>query len=194
MMPLRLTGGALALDGAADPALPPAILRGEQAAFTELYEQHAEQVWNFAFRLTGSWAEADDLLSVVFLTAWRRRRDMRLVEGSALPWLYVVTTNVCRGERRRRARLRRALPRLLSRDAPDHAQRVVERDAAAGRLARVLAAVDDLPRAQREAVQLCLLGETRVEDAADILGITVHSVQSRLHRARARLQQAVTEE
>ncbi|MFI5937790.1 RNA polymerase sigma factor [Actinoplanes sp. NPDC051494] len=190
----------MALDGADRPAgnsdtlLHPAILRGEQAAFTELYEQHAEKVWNFAFRLAGSWAEADDLLSVVFLTAWRRRHDMRLVDGSALPWLYVVTTNVCRGERRRLARLRRALPRLISRDTPDPAQRVVERDAAADRLTRVLAAVDGLPRAQREAVQLCLLGDTRIEDAADILGITVHSVQSRLHRARIRLQQTVTEE
>ncbi|WP_305787894.1 RNA polymerase sigma factor [Symbioplanes lichenis] len=177
-----------------DAALRDAILAGDRVAFTELYEQHGEKVWNYAYRLTGSWTEADELLSVVFLTAWRRRQDLRLVHGSALPWLYVVTGNVCRSERRRAARLFKALPRLLTREAPDHAERVVERDAASLRLTRVLAAVDQLPHALREAVQLCLLGGTPAEDAAQILGITVHSVQSRLSRARARLQRSVPEE
>jgi RNA polymerase sigma factor (sigma-70 family) len=170
------------------------VLAGDRVAFTALYEQHAESVWNFAYRMTGSWAEADDLLSAVFLTAWRRRRDMRLVSGSALPWLYVVTANIRRGERRRFVRLRRALPRLVSRDTPDHAEQVAERDAAAERLRRVLLAVDRLPRAQREAVHLCLLGGTAVEDAAQILGISVHSVQARLNRARGRLHDIVTED
>ena len=187
-MPFRITTAVP--DSAGDLSM----LAEDQAAFTKLYEQHAEQVWNFAYRLTGSWTEADELLSSVFLTAWRRRRDMRLVSGTALPWLYVVTTNVCRGERRRLARLFRAMPRLLVRDVPDHADRVAERDAAADRLAAVLAAVDELPRALRESVQLCLLGGVSVEDAAQILGITVHSVRSRLNRARARLHQTVTED
>ncbi|WP_310376517.1 RNA polymerase sigma factor [Catenuloplanes atrovinosus] len=178
----------------AEAELRDAILAGDRAAFTELYEQHAEKVWNYAYRLTGSWSQADDLLSVVFLTAWRRRRDLRLVGGSALPWLYVVTGNVCRRERRGMARFLKARLRLLTPAAPDHADRVVERDAAAARLAQVLAAVDRLPRALREAVQLCLLGGASAEDAAQILGITVHSVQSRLSRARARLHQSVPEE
>jgi RNA polymerase sigma factor (sigma-70 family) len=178
----------------ADAELRDAIMAGDRAAFTELFEQHAEKVWNHAYRLTGSWSEADELLSLVFLTAWRRRRQMTLVAGGALPWLYVVTGNVCRGERRRVARLAKALPRLLSRQDPDHAERVVERDAAAERLVRVLAAVDRLPRAQREAVQLCLLGGTSPEDAAELLGITVHSVQSRLSRARAQLTRSVPED
>ncbi|WP_051570506.1 RNA polymerase sigma factor [Cryptosporangium arvum] len=58
----------------------------------------------------------------------------------------------------------------------------------------MLAAVDDLPRAQREAVQLFLLGETSVQDAAQILGISVHSVQSRLARARGRLNRMTAQE
>lgn len=175
-----------------EPTVAP-VMADDHRTFTELFERHAEAVWNYAYRLTGSWAEADDLLSVVFLTAWRRRRDLRLVRGSALPWLYVVTGNVCRSERRRLARLLQALPRLLVRDSTDHADRLAEQDAASHRLRLVLAAIDDLPRSQREAVRLCLLGGTPVEDAARILGITAHSVNSRLHRARTRLHE-LTEE
>ncbi|XVU28181.1 RNA polymerase sigma factor [Actinoplanes sp. CA-054009] len=178
------------LPGGVETAAGDGLLVSDQVAFTALFERHAEQVWNFAYRLTGSWAEADETLSVVFLTAWRRRREMRLVDGSALPWLYVVTTNVSRSERRRLARLFQALPRLLVRDSPDHAERIVERDAAADRLARVLAEVGRLPRTQREAVQLCLLGGTSVADAAKALGISEHGVRTRLNRARARLAKA----
>lgn len=177
-----------------DEELWPHICAGHHGAFTVLYERHAEAVWNFAYRLTASWSEADDLLSVVFLTAWRRRRDMRLVHGSALPWLYVVATNVCRGERRRLARLFRAMPRLLAPDTPDHAERLAEHDAAERRLRRVLAAIHHLPRTEREAVQLCLLGGTPVEDAAAMWGISASSVHSRLTRARARLHRFVTED
>ncbi|WP_306204530.1 RNA polymerase sigma factor [Actinoplanes sp. RD1] len=177
-----------------DEALWPLITTGHHEAFTILYERHAEAVWNYAYRLTASWSDADDLLSVVFLTAWRRRRDLRLVHGSALPWLYVVTVNVCRGERRRLARLWRALPRLLGPDTPDHAERLVEQDTAGRRLRRVLAAVDRLPRAEREAVQLCLLGDTPVEDAAAMWGISPSSVHSRLTRARTRLHDLVPED
>jgi RNA polymerase sigma factor (sigma-70 family) len=179
---------------ASDEELRPLIAAGHHEAFTALYERHAEAVWNYAYRLTASWSEADDLLSVVFLTAWRRRRDLRLVRGSARPWLAVVTVNVCRGERRRLARLWRALPRMLGPDAPDHAERLAEHDAAGQRLRRVLAAVGRLPRAEREAVQLCLLGGTPVEDAAAMWGISPSSVHSRLARARTRLHDMVPED
>jgi RNA polymerase sigma-70 factor (ECF subfamily) len=192
--PLDGGGNLAAPPDASDTALSGSVRTGDHAAFTELYERHAEAVWNFAYRLTGSWSEADDLLSAVFLTAWRRRRDIRLVRDSALPWLFVVTSNVCRSERRRLARLFRALPRLLSGEVPDHAEQVADRDAATERLARVLAAVERLPRSEREAVRLCLLGGTSTDDAAQMLGISVHGVRSRLHRARTRLQQILTED
>jgi RNA polymerase sigma-70 factor, ECF subfamily len=158
--PLDGGGNLAAPPDVSDTALSGSVRAGDHAAFTELYERHAEAVWNFAYRLTGSWSEADDLLSAVFLTAWRRRRDIRLVRDSALPWLFVVTSNVCRSERRRLARLFRALPRLLSGEVPDHAEQVADRDAATERLTRVLAAVERLPRSEREAVRLCLLCPT----------------------------------
>ncbi|UQU61745.1 sigma-70 region 4 domain-containing protein [Couchioplanes caeruleus] len=105
-----------------------------------------------------------------------------------------MTSNVCRGERRTTARFLRALPRLLLPPAPDHAERVAEHDAAERRLRNVLAAVEELPRAEREAVRLCLLGGTPVEDAAAMWGIAPSSVHSRLARARARLSRLVVED
>lgn len=160
----------------------------DHSAFTELYERHAQAVWNYAYRLTASWATADDLLAQAFLKVWRRRADVRLVKESALPWLYTVTSNVASDERRRSGRFLRVLPKLArDEQAPDHADHIVQRSADQDRLRRVVDAIAKLPRSERDAVEVCLLGGTSTADAAELFGISEVSVRSRLSRARARL-------
>ncbi|NBH10111.1 RNA polymerase sigma factor, partial [Amycolatopsis sp. SID8362] len=94
-----------------DRALWDRAAEGDETAFGELFERHAEAVWNHAYRLTGSWAAAEDLTSNTFLTAGRRRADVTLVRDSALPWLYTVAGNAARdeyrGAKRRRLLLRK---------------------------------------------------------------------------------------
>jgi RNA polymerase sigma-70 factor, ECF subfamily len=84
---------------------------GDHAAFTALFERHASAVWNHAYRLTGSWAMAEDVGANTFLAAWRKRREVTLVRDSALPWLYAVAGNLVRNEHRRSGRFLRALRR-----------------------------------------------------------------------------------
>ncbi|EOD69271.1 RNA polymerase sigma factor [Amycolatopsis vancoresmycina] len=167
---------------------------GDEAAFGELFERHAEAVWNHAYRLTGSWAAAEDLTSHTFLIAWRRRADVALVRDSALPWLYTVAGNAARDEHRgakRRLRLLRKIP-----DAPvvsDHADAVAERLDGERRLREVVAAVRTLPKAQREVVELCLLGDLSAADAAALLSVAEVTVRAHLSRARARLRTLLEE-
>ncbi|MFJ1761946.1 RNA polymerase sigma factor [Amycolatopsis sp. NPDC088138] len=162
---------------------------GDEDAFGALFERHAEAVWNHAYRLTGSWSGAEDLTSTTFLTAWRRRADVTLVRDSALPWLYTVAGNAARDEFRgakRRSRLLRRIP-----DPPvvsDHADAVAEQLDGEQRLRQVVEAVRTLPRAQREVVELCLLGDLSIGDAAALLTVAEVTVRSHLSRARARLR------
>ncbi|MEV7091511.1 RNA polymerase sigma factor [Amycolatopsis sp. NPDC051045] len=172
-----------------DRALWDRAAGGDEAAFGELFERHAEAVWNHAYRLTGSWAGAEDLTSTTFLTAWRRRADVTLVRDSALPWLYTVAGNAARDEHRgarRRLRLLRKIP-----DAPvvsDHADAVAERLDGEQRLREIVEAVRTLPKAQREVVELCLLGDLSAADAAALLSVAEVTVRAHLSRARARLR------
>ncbi|MCP9487145.1 MAG: hypothetical protein MSC30_14950, partial [Gaiellaceae bacterium MAG52_C11] len=46
---------------------------GDADAFGLLFERHSDAIYNYCFRRIGDWAIAEDLLSVVFLEAWRRR-------------------------------------------------------------------------------------------------------------------------
>jgi RNA polymerase sigma-70 factor (ECF subfamily) len=167
---------------------------GDRAAFGELFERHAEAVWNHAYRLTASWSQAEDLTSGTFLLAWRKCAEVHLIRDSALPWLYTVAGNLARDERRGSARFLRALHRVPN--APveaDHADDVAHRVDGDARMVRILAAVRSLPRAERQAVELCLLGELPTADAAELLGVAEVSVRSRLSRARAKLRTKLEE-
>jgi len=80
--------------------------RGDADAFTVLFERHADEIYNYCFRRIGEWSVAEDVLSIVFLEAWRRR-DKELPPGKVLPWLYGIATNVVRNRRRSELRLHR---------------------------------------------------------------------------------------
>lgn len=87
------------------------------------------------------------------------------------------------------------MPKLAHREpAPDHAERIAEDSDAEDRLRRTIAAIATLPRGERDAVEVCLLGGTSTADAAELFGISEVSVRSRLSRARARLTQIIQEQ
>jgi len=167
--------------------------RGDERAFGLLYDRYAEAVWNHAYRLTASWSTAEDLTSATFMTAWRRRAEMTLVRDSALPWLFTVAGFLARSEFRRKARFTRLLHRMPRNEVQrDHADDVAESLDHEARLREVLEAVERLPRAEREAVELVLLGELSTAQAAEALGVAEVSVRSRISRARTRLRKQLS--
>lgn len=161
---------------------------GEPEAFGLLYERHARAIYNYLFRRCGNWSVAEDLTSVVFLEAYRRRREAGIAEGKVLPWLYGVATNVVRNQRRS---LRRHAETLRRVPPPDPelgiAGLAADRIDAERQMQRVLAALQQLPESDKDVLALCLWSELSYEDAAAALGIPVGTVRSRLSRARARL-------
>jgi RNA polymerase sigma-70 factor (ECF subfamily) len=157
-------------------------------AFGELYERHAQVVFAFCARRTGDLALAEDLTSVVFLEAWRRRRSVRLRSESALPWLLGTAHNVVRNQRRSLRRHRAAVLRLSTNEvSPGGEEEVIARVDAQRALSAALLAVARLPQEQQDVVNLVLWSGLSYEDAAQALGVPVGTVRSRLARARAAL-------
>src|SRR5215472_13917582 len=103
-------------------------------AFGQLFERHANAVYTYCFRRTGSWSAAEDLTSVVFLEAWRKRREVRLTGESVLPWLLAVANNATRNAERSIRRYERLLARLpppeLVPDVADDAARRADEEGA----------------------------------------------------------------
>ncbi|WP_212746891.1 sigma factor [Sinomonas gamaensis] len=57
-------------------------LRGKGASFGALYDTHRDLVFNHAYRLCGNHHNAEDMMASAFLERWRRRKDVRVVEGA----------------------------------------------------------------------------------------------------------------
>jgi RNA polymerase sigma-70 factor (ECF subfamily) len=166
---------------------------GSGSAFGALFDRHAKAVYNHCFRLTASWSAAEDLTQSTFLQAWRKRDAVRLEHDSALPWLLAVATNVTRNHRRGMHRRLRLAGRVPAEHATaDHADDVAARVDDERRMAEVLEAVRRLPRAQREALALCIWSGVSYSDAARVLGITQSSVRARVSKARDRLSRLLS--
>ena len=179
---------------ASDAGLWSRGLEGEGAAFGVLFDLHRDRVFRHAYRLVENRPDAEDVTATAFLELWRRRADVRLVDGSVLPWLLVATTNVARNVRRAARRHRRLLDVLpRSENTPDVAHSFLNAhpmDAIDHRLALGLRSLN---AADLRLVALVMLEGYTVADAAVVLGLTPAGTKTRLHRARIRMRAAMGE-
>jgi RNA polymerase sigma factor (sigma-70 family) len=167
---------------------------GDPDAFRELFDAHVRSVYNHAFRLTGNWSVAEDVVSLTFLEAWRLRGrlDVSADAGSLRPWLLGITTNVARNVRRAARRHEGAVARLPSAEVvPDFAEEVTTRIDDRERLALALTALAALRQPEREVLALCVWSGLDYAEAAEALGIPIGTVRSRLSRARKKLVKLV---
>lgn len=164
-------------DDEADWAL---AVRGEGEAFGRVFDRHRERVRRHSLRLVPAVGDAEDVIATTFLEAWRKRDDVRFVDGSMLPWLLVTATNVARNLSRSHRRHRILLERLPAPTPhPDHAESFDDGPASAA--LRQLSALD------QHVLILCVLHDLSESDAATALGVATGTVKSRLSRAKARL-------
>ncbi|MFE4058288.1 RNA polymerase sigma factor [Streptomyces sp. NPDC059096] len=171
------------------------VRAGDREAFAALYEEYARAVYNHAYRLTGDWTAAEDVLSEAFLAAWRTRHAVEPEGDSLRPWLLGIATNKARNANRGTGR---RLAFLARRPAPEPVADFA--DAAAGRvddtrrLAAVRRALGGLRRQEREVLALHVWSGLDYTETAEALGVPVGTVRSRLSRARNRLRHLTDEQ
>src|SRR5215831_15037346 len=104
------------------------VRAGDPDAFGTLYDECARAVYNHAFRLTGNWSAAEEVVSLTFLEAWRLRGRVEPDGGPLRPWLLGIAGNVARNLSRAASRHRAAMARLPPPPAvPDFADELAGR-------------------------------------------------------------------
>lgn len=156
--------------------------------FQALYAEHHARVYAYAVSRVGRQL-ADEVVSEVFLVAWRRLAD---VPAPALPWLLTVARNTASSQFRGSARQRsisaemRAWVTEAELSEPDVADAVSER-------LSVLTALAALPEADRELLTLVAWHGLKPNEAARVVGCSTATYFVRLHRARRRLERAMAD-
>ncbi len=161
-----------------------AIRQGDTAAFEQLYGAYKQSVYRYALSLSGSVADADDLLQEAFMGLLR---NIDRVDGArpVLPYLLKSVRNRHVDRLRSFAERRQPLPDDPVSASPGAAA-VLEKGEQRG---QVLAAVGALSEAQAEVVRLRLYGELSYDSIAEQLRVPAATIRNRYRAALERLRE-----
>ena len=171
-----------------DPeALMAALTRGERAALGRLIALYGPGVQRYAGQILRHRAEAEDVAQEVFLRVWRQAGSYDPARGSPAAWIWRIARNLCL-DRMRRHGWRRFLGLEA---APEPADETPGAEAALDahqRLARLSAAMAELPERQRAALTMRAASGLSTAEIAAAMGIGAGATEQLLVRARAGLR------
>ena len=189
------SSGAVA--GAADPDLPVAdetllrqVAEGDATALAALYRRHGTRLFGFLQRYAGDRMVAEEILQDTLLAVWRSAH-LYAARSGVRTWLFGVA------RRQAHNRLRGHRPVQVPLDAvagwADPSPGPAELAVAGAQSAAIAEAFEALAQPHREVLALAFAGRLPHGEIAEILGVPVGTVKSRLHHARAALARALAD-
>jgi RNA polymerase sigma factor (sigma-70 family) len=176
------------------------ISEGDLSAFEELVVRYKTLIYNTCYRILGDFHLAEDATQDVFLKIYRSGEHFR-GESRVSTWIYRISVNRSLNilRKNKRSRLIKSLgtlwrekngeeiPASSQKERPD---RIFE-DKESKAILRD--AIDSLPEKQKVAFILHKYENLTARDISDILGISINSVEVRIHRAKIALQKRLVE-
>ncbi len=151
---------------------------GDLGSFEDLVRQYQGDVWRFAFHFTRDRTLADDVTQETFLRAFRFLRGFR-GDSRFSSWLFRIARNCAMDQiRARKAYAERTSP--IAAVSADPQARV-----------ELHAALDAVSPEHREPFLLVEVFGLSYQEAADVLGVRVGTIKSRMHRARRAMMDAL---
>jgi RNA polymerase sigma-70 factor (ECF subfamily) len=175
-----------------DELLLARIARRDLAALDTFYARYSRVAFSVAYHVLCNAESAEDVVQEVFLTVWRRADSYIAGRGSARTWLLSIVRHRAIDVARARAARPQGTPldEVIGLAAPDddpsaEALRRIE-------AANVRAALDCLPIAQREVVELAFFSGLSYPEIAEQTGVPLGTVKSRMRLALERLRGVLT--
>ena len=181
-----------------DALLIKAFQRGDKRAFDQLVIRHKDRIFNLCYRFIGDYEEADDSAQEAFVKAYGSLKTFRL-ESAFSTWLYRIAVNTCKnklGSSSYRAKRKTvsldnpgnnevgALPMEIQNGTPSPLARMEEKE----RRRLVQTALDALPPEFKMVVALRDIEGLSYEEIAQVTGLNLGTVKSRIARARTDLR------
>ncbi|MCP4200674.1 MAG: sigma-70 family RNA polymerase sigma factor [bacterium] len=163
---------------------------GDTQAFGELYQQFESMVYNLALRMSGNPADAEDIAQETFIRAYRHLGKFK-GRSSLKTWVFRIAVNCSNTRLRRRGRhLAQRVDDSESEleRAADEGRSPEERAVATDLSASVRVGLEHLPSHYREAVLLRDFEDMNYSEIAEVLGVRIGTVRSRIARGREQLR------
>lgn len=159
--------------------------------FEEWFATHGPQIYRYAARRLGP-STAEDITATVFVEAWASRETFDPERGSGRAWLFGIATNLISRHHRSERRQLRAFARTgVDPVATEGLDDVVDRLAAEAQGPTIARALLRLRSVDRDLFWLSVAGDLTYAEMAEITGVPIGTVRSRLSRARAQLRAEV---
>jgi RNA polymerase sigma factor (sigma-70 family) len=175
-----------------------ALQQGAQQAFNQLVEAYQHMVYNVALGIVQQQEEAEDIAQEVFIQVHQSIKDFKS-EAKLSTWLYRITITKSLDWQRRKTRKKRfgiiqnlfGINNEVMHEAPEfhHPGIVMENKEQAAVLFK---AINLLPDNQKIAFTLNKVEGLSYQDVADVMHVTVASVEAYLHRAKENLRKQLT--
>jgi len=179
------------LDDRDDLELHRRLTAGDREAFDELYGRYAPLAYGLAYRLTGQYALAQDVVHDAFLAIWRAPEAFDPARGAFRTFFLSLVhhrgVDAIRREQRLRARQDRAA-NLEPVVGEDPSESVADEDFVARRRHEVRQALEGLPTEQRQVLEMAYFGGMTQVRIAEELGIPLGTVKTRTFAALRKLR------
>jgi RNA polymerase sigma-70 factor (ECF subfamily) len=167
------------------------MVAGEERGFVSLYRKYESRVYRFSLQISGIRHVAEEVTQETFLALIRAPHKYQIERGPLLSYLLGIARNLT-WKSTRRDRWFAALDddrELSAVYTPDLADDLARKE----QITRVRDAILSLPRKYREVIVLCSLQELSYEQAATVVGCSIGTVRSRMHRAKELLVRKLKE-
>lgn len=177
-------GASLAADAGLSAVSDEELMRltgeADDSAYSELVARHLNWGLGFAERLTGSRADAEEIMQEAFLRVWTTASRWRTEGARFTTWFYRVVMNLCIDRKRKKVPEPLGTADDPADPAPGADRKVFENE----RNRTVARALTGLPARQRAAIALCYFQGLSNREAAEVLSVSVKAVESLLTRGR----------
>jgi RNA polymerase sigma-70 factor, ECF subfamily len=193
LLALALESGESRQSGEADADAMRRMATGDGGALAELYDRYGRAMFSLAVRILRDQSDAEEVVQDVFAQAWRQAARYDTTRGAVVAWLLMMT----RSRAIDRLRARRGQPplegdhRSAFRDAADASTPVDVALLTADQVARVRAALESLPDAQRTAIELAFHEGLTHMEVAERLEQPLGTIKTRIRLGLLRLRAAL---
>lgn len=158
----------------------------DRHAFSVLVARHSQKFYSLAYRSLFNKTDAEDVVQDAFLKVWRKPKLWSSKKQAKFTtWFYRIVLNACLDMNKKKVITTDVLEQELEESSK------VEQGDGNSQLADLEAALRSLPERQRTALNLCFYEELSNQEAADIMGVRLKSLQSLIMRAKANLKKTL---